>query len=460
MWMSLQTRPFIEVSVPSFIVTTRPRRSVLRLIDQSLVRFSRVFGTGVTSPVPQQVMLLTAFAVIHISAFLVDARIAWILLWMGYFGVLAVGRAWVANEKQRTAIARKLSDVDPDELPDLRLSALLSALQLIVIIPLLLRSSDALFGLFSVPVGAGFADWLLLGVDLLFRSLLDWSEIYGVQVSNIGLDAMGGRHLVMLFLLTIDFILIQGLLRIFAIRRTIDEGVSAAVRDPEMGYRLGKRASPRLLALLDSPELNSIERGHLIEALAVLGEDRAAPRIVECLEDETLHTTAVAALVALGSIPPLMQALSSPEPRLRNGAITAFGRIGNPATIPALLAQMGTSDADTRERIVRALSRMESHAQSHLLGVLDDEATVVRLAALQGLTNDTSDELMQRLLVMIEDPDAEIRLAVVDALQRFSDGRIVKPLAAALTDDDTSVARQAQRSLDHLQSVVARSGGE
>ena len=228
MWMSLQTRPFIEVSVPSFIVTTRPRRSVLRLIDQSLVRFSRVFGTGVTSPVPQQVMLLTAFAVIHISAFLVDARIAWILLWMGYFGVLAVGRAWVANEKQSTAIARKLSDVDPDELPDLRLSALLSALQLIVIIPLLLRSSDALFGLFSVPVGAGFADWLLLGVDLLFRSLLDWSEIYGVQVSNIGLDAMGGRHLVMLFLLTIDFILIQGLLRIFAIRRTIDEGVSAA----------------------------------------------------------------------------------------------------------------------------------------------------------------------------------------------------------------------------------------
>jgi len=223
---------------------------VLAEIDRTLVRFSRLFGTGLRDSTRQHAMLLAAFGLIHLLALFADPRIAWVLLWMGYVGVLAVGRAWVANEKQRTRIARKLSDADPDALPDLRLSALVSALQLIVIIPLLLRSSHVLFGLYSVPDDAGFADWVLLGIDLLFRSILDWSEIYGVQMSSIGLDAMGGRHLVMLFLLTIDFILIQGLVRVFEIRRTIDEGVSAVVRDPEMAYRLGRRAVPRLLEQL------------------------------------------------------------------------------------------------------------------------------------------------------------------------------------------------------------------
>ena len=177
--------------------------------------------------------------------------LAWVMLWLGFFGVIGVGRAWVANEKLRTAIARKLSDADPDELPDLRISALLSSLQLFIVIPLLLKSSHAIFGLYAVPDDATLLDWMLLGVDLLFRSILDWSEIYGIKMSVIELDSLGGRHLVMAFLLTIDFILIQGIFRVFQIRRTISEGVAAAVRDPEMAYRLGSRAVPSLLEMLD-----------------------------------------------------------------------------------------------------------------------------------------------------------------------------------------------------------------
>ena len=83
--------------------------------------------------------------------------------------MLGVGRAWVANEKLRTKIARKLSDADPDELPDLRVSALLSSLQLFIIIPLLMKSSPEMFGLYLVPEDASMSDWMLLGVDLLFR---------------------------------------------------------------------------------------------------------------------------------------------------------------------------------------------------------------------------------------------------------------------------------------------------
>ena len=65
---------------------------------------------------------------------------------------------------------------------------------------------------------------------------------------------------------------------------------------------------------------------------------------------------------------------------------------------------------------------------------------------------------MLRLIEMASDIDPDVRLAVVDAMQRFSDGRVVVPLAAALEDEDPRVSRQARRSLDHLESVVARKG--
>ena len=133
-----------------------------------------------------------------------------------------------------------------------------------------MRSSHSIFGCFSVPEGATISDWMLLGVDLLFRSVLDWSEIYGVQMSSIELDSMGGRHLFMALLLTIDFILIQGLLRVFEIRRTISEGVAAVVRDPEMAYRLGNRAVPSLLLMLEDQDFRGEQCRHVIEALSLI----------------------------------------------------------------------------------------------------------------------------------------------------------------------------------------------
>ena len=68
----------------------------------------------------------------------------------------------------------------------------------------------------------------------------------------------------MTFLLTIDFILIQGIVRIFEIRRTISEGVAAAVRDPEMAYRLGTRAVPSLLEMLGDQNVTGEDCKHAV----------------------------------------------------------------------------------------------------------------------------------------------------------------------------------------------------
>ena len=128
--------------------------------------------------------------------------------------------------------------------------------------------------------------------------------------------------------------------------------------------------------------------------------------------------------------------------------------------IPALQSFMLTADTEEREKIVRAFSSIGLQAHPCLIGALSDDSKVVQLAALQGLALDRSETLMLKLIEMSEDPDADVRLAAIDAMQRFSDGRVVAPLAAALEDDDVRISRQAKRSLDHLESVVARKGTE
>ena len=370
----------------------------------------------------------------------------------------ALGELGWRTKKQRTAIARKLSDTDPDTLPDLRISALLSALQLLMIIPLLMRSSHSIFGLYNVPENAILSDWMLLGVDLLFRSFLDWSEIYGVQLSSIELDSMGGRHLFMILLLTIDFILIQGLFRVFEIRRTISEGVAATVRDPEMAYRLGSRAVPSLLLMLEDETISGEQCKNVIEALAVLREPSACESILDRFEDDELRVYChccdgvnwtFTASVGCPSFHPQSQNEWAQSRHCVNS------RYPNQFLGYCRLYRIPRGE---KEQIVQALTATGTSSHPLLRGLLRDSDKRVKLAALQGLKLDNSPSLMLQLIEMSTDQDADVRLAVVDAMQRFSDGRVVQPLAKALDDVDERVARQAKRSLDHLESVATRKG--
>ena len=245
---------------------------------------------------------------------------------------------------------------------------------------------------------------------------------------------------------------------VFQIRRTISEGVAAAVRDPEMAYRLGSRAVPSLLLMLEEENLNGDDCKHVIQALAVLREQKACSAIIKRFENDDERLTAIAAMVAIGHMPPLLEAVNSPSLQIKMGAITALRRMANPESIPILVAAMNGADVDERENIVRALSAIGIEAHTHLIVALGDQSKPVQLAALQGLTLDRSERLMHKLIEMANSDDADVRLAVIDAMQRFSDGRVVAPLASALDDEDHRVAKQAQRSLDYLESVVASKG--
>ncbi len=165
------------------------------------------------------------------------------------------GRAWGLNEKERTAIVKKLKDADPDQLPDLRWTALVSALMLLILFPLLFQQAERFFHLYKVNEEPTFCSWFWFSIDKTYlKALPDWSILYGVHSSSIDFDAPWGRHLVLLSRLTFDYILIQGLPRQLAIRATIREAVAVLAADPSTAVRLGKRALAPLIAKLQDPD--------------------------------------------------------------------------------------------------------------------------------------------------------------------------------------------------------------
>ena len=243
-------------------------------LDHGFAWLAVPFGVRVRDPWWRYGRLLGLYAAIFLLGALPVRDVSLTALAIGYVGVLAIGRAWVLNEKARTAIVKKLEHGDPDQLPDLRGTALVSALMLLILFPLLFQQVQYFFGAFKVHEGATFGSWLWFALDKTYlKALPDWSVLYGIHLSGIDFDASGGRHLVMLSRLTFDYILIQGVLRLLAIRATINEAIAAVKADPETAVRLGKRAIPPLLEKLNDPDKGV--RGAAANALTQLGDSRA-----------------------------------------------------------------------------------------------------------------------------------------------------------------------------------------
>jgi hypothetical protein len=248
-------------------------------LDHGFAALAVPFGVRVRAPLPRFGLLLGLYAVLFALGSVGSPAVSLTALAVGYVGALAIGRAWVLNEKERTAISKKLKDADPDQLPDLRWTALVSALMLFILFPLLFMQVERFFHLFRVSGEHTFGDWFWFALDKTYlKALPDWSVLYGVHISSIDFDAPWSRHLVLLSRLTFDYILIQGVLRLLAIRTTIKEAIAALKADPELAVRLGKRAIPPLLNKLNDPDKGV--RGAAANALTQLGDSRAVEAIL------------------------------------------------------------------------------------------------------------------------------------------------------------------------------------
>src|SRR5438067_378860 len=88
----------------SFPVLWRLVAGVLGALDRGFGWLAVPFGSRVRDPVRRYAMLLGLFAVLFGLGTLPFPLLALPALVAGYVGVLAIGRAWVLNEEERTAI--------------------------------------------------------------------------------------------------------------------------------------------------------------------------------------------------------------------------------------------------------------------------------------------------------------------------------------------------------------------
>jgi hypothetical protein len=255
----------------------------LAWLDLGMVWLAMPFGVLVRDPRRRFPILLGVFAVLEILGKLAPPPLSLISLGVAYAGVLAIGRAWVVNEKRRTAIAKKLVDGNPDAMPDLRWTALVAALQLLVIFPLLFHELHRTYELFVVHADATPWDWFWFSIDKTYlKALPDWTVLYNVHITSIDAASPWGRHLLLLSRLTFDYILIQGILRLLAIRTTIQEAVAVVKTDPDMAVRLGRRAVMPLIAKLSDPDPQM--RGAAANALTQLSDPRALEPLARALQ--------------------------------------------------------------------------------------------------------------------------------------------------------------------------------
>ena len=367
--------------------------------------------------------------------------------------VLSVHRVWSADEKRRREIANRVVDGDPDSGNDLRIDVLIASLHLLLIVPLLLQRSDDVFDIYTVD-NEKFSVWFLFGMDLFSRSLLDWAEVYEVRFSDVNSSSMAGKHLILFLLISIDILLIQSIIRLIGIRRTIREGVHAAARDPETAARIGKRVNKAILSSIYDSDIVE-DRRNRIRALAITGGPNEVESLWRLLSDESVRTETLATLIRIGKIEQANRLLSSNNVGLRASALQwlllapdgphylKIRQLENDPT-PSIRISMLESLEDAPLEI----------ASPSIIKLLNDQNDEVRIEASRQLRRLTPENILKYAPLLLGNDSIPCRIHGVEALATVEDGRVVPYIVDMFEDEDERVRIAAQQAIEHLQRLA------
>jgi len=226
---------------------------------------------------------------------------------------------------------------------------------------------------------------------------------------------------------------------------------------------------------------NARDRMAAAQALAEMGPDAAdaAPFLVSMLE-ERFDLKSADALQKIGpaAVEPLLAALASKKPILRENAVVMFCKIRDDRAVEPLIAAL--EHVSLRIGIARAL-RHQQHPEAVglLAAVLKDKSPAVRggaafalgcLAApratallLRSVEDASSKRLVQNqareaataLVRLLEDESPEVRATSAEALGSIADPIAFKPLIGSLKDKDSSVRCEAVEAVGVFKHAVA-----
>jgi len=198
--------------------------------------------------------------------------------------------------------------------------------------------------------------------------------------------------------------------------------------------------------LNDLTSADVVVRKSAINALAKSGDPRAAPALIQLLDDPIVPTRcqaaqALAKLRDLAAIDPLIRKLQTDVPLVRRKAVAALTRFSDPRINPALIQALADPDAWVNEVAALALGkRGERRAVPALIALLDDPNrkpagahwTMVRAfgssrgAAITALGQFGDPQAIPTLVRAMEDDNSEVQRVLPFALKGF--GAAILPL--------------------------------
>lgn len=125
---------------------------------------------------------------------------------------------------------------------------------------------------------------------------------------------------------------------------------------------------------------------------------------------------------------------SERDRRVRESAVLALGRLGDPAALPALAAA-GMREEHPSVRLALLETLRSFHDRSAVpvfLRLLDDDKRNTRLRAIRALGEIGDSRAVRPLILLLEDHDPSVRGAAAHALSKIGDPAAIAPLSDAI----------------------------
>ena len=220
-----------------------------------------------------------------------------------------------------------------------------------------------------------------------------------------------------------------------------------------LGWMEGQAVERALSRLLGNPEV----RKEVVEALIRHGR-RVTGLLIEQLaaEDLEVRQAAVMALGRIGdpgAVSALIEVLQG-EPDLAILAAGALAKIGDLGPFEALISMLGHPEVAVRQAIISALNSMgHPDMPDRIRSLLEDPDPKVRESAVKIAGYFSYPQCIDPLLERTRDPVEDIRRAAVEHLPYVDDERAFSCLVHALSNDSPKVRAAAAKALAHAEAT-------
>jgi HEAT repeat protein len=197
---------------------------------------------------------------------------------------------------------------------------------------------------------------------------------------------------------------------------------------------------------------NEHVRNSAVEALAKIGEPAVGP-LIEAMEDWVVRKYAAIALVKIGepAVETLIQALKDEDRYVRRHAAIALENVGDKRAVEPLIQALRDEDEGVRGNAASALEEIgDTRAVKPLIKALKDRDTNVRALAARALGKIGDARAVEPLTKALKNKYRGIRESAAEALVKIGDARAVEPLIEALKDEDAWVRKFAAEALEKI----------